>query len=160
MPKRGLEVCMKTIKRTIGGKVYEIPANQSGWASDSESPINQELMDILKGMPIEGRNSKGVPYVLDDNGIAIVLGCSSLRGENKTQAPKASVPKAQVSLDQAKRTLEILNQSKAKDLEDLKNLFQGIIDAHKEQEQAKFDKAKSLGLTVDQLKELLAQAQS
>ena len=150
---------MKTIKRTLNGQVYEIPANQSGWASDSEGPINPELMDILKGMPIKGRNSKGVPYVLDDNGIAIVLGCSSLRGDNKTQA-KAQAPKAQVSLDQAKRTLEILNQSKAKDLEDLKTLFQSIIDQAKAQEQAKLDKAKSLGLSVDQLKELLAQAQS
>lgn len=67
---------MNTMERTIGGKKWTIKVNNSGWVAPGNS---EEVVKILKGLPIAGYNSKGVPFVYDDNGLVIKLGSADCR---------------------------------------------------------------------------------
>lgn len=75
---------MKVVKCVFAGKTYELPANQSGWISDSKTKIPDNLVKILRDRPRVGKGSKGEPIIHDDLGKSIHLGAASLRLEGET----------------------------------------------------------------------------
>lgn len=70
---------MKTVKVTLAGKTYELPANNSGWISDSEVSIDPKVIQLLRDHPRTGTGPKGEPVITDDAGRKIHLGSASLR---------------------------------------------------------------------------------
>ena len=75
---------MKVVKCVFAGKTYELPANNSGWISDSETKIDAKVIELLKNRPRVGKGSKGEPIIQDDLGKRISLGAASLRLEGET----------------------------------------------------------------------------
>jgi len=75
---------MKVVKCVFAGKTYELPANNSGWISDSETKIPDALVKLLRERPRVGKGSKGEPIIQDDLGKRISLGSASLRLEGET----------------------------------------------------------------------------
>lgn len=70
---------MKTIKVVFDGKEMELPANNSGWISDSEVKIDEKVIKMLRERPRVGVGPKNEPVIEDDNGKKVHLGSASLR---------------------------------------------------------------------------------
>ena len=131
---------MKTVKAVFGGKELELPANNSGWISNSEVEIAKDIIDILRNAPRVGSGPKNEPIIQDDNGKKIHLGSACLRKEGESikqgQGSGSTKVVSSTPLAFAKEALGLKGLSA-----EAKAYFEGVVREAQEAQKAKLDKA-------------------